>query len=165
MQLEAESSAPCFDAPRSSKVWRKSVRNSYKTMPNATGDVQENSSVGNLYSIMCIEAEFLALQKNQMTVVVNVHTFLQLSKFAEELINKEEKKEKRFIGGLKPMYKDHVVTFQRLDTCWIATFDDALDRAYTAEELYLQKRAMDPKRSSSSFRKGHQRKKQKGVFS
>ena len=99
------------------------------------------------------------MHKNQMTVVVYVHSFLQLSKFVEELINTEEKKVKRFTGGLKPMYKDHVVTFQSL-----ATFDDALDRAYTTEELYLENRAMDPKRSSSSFRKGHQQKKQKGCI-
>ena len=44
-----------------------------------------------------------------------VHTFLQLSKYAEDLIN-TEKKVDRFIDGVNPAYVEHVVAFRRPKT-------------------------------------------------
>lgn len=57
-----------------------------------------------------------------MTVATFVHTFLQLSMFAKDLVDTEEKKVKRFIGGLHPMYEEHVVSTKGkrlLMTRWI----------------------------------------------
>lgn len=104
------------------------------------------------------EDEFLALKQNQMSVATYVHTFLQLTKFTEDLVNTEEKKVKRFVGGLHTLYEEHVVVCMRPET-----FNDVVDSAYTAEELAIKKRAMDPKRSSSHFNKGYLQNRRKGV--
>lgn len=74
------------------------------------------------------------------------------------MVDTEKKKVKSFVGGLHPQYEEHVVASRRPKT-----FDDAVDRAYTVEELAIKKRAMDPKRSLSHFWKGYQEKRQKGV--
>ena len=75
-----------------------------------------------------------------MTVAMYTHTFLQLSKFAKELVDTEAKV-KRFIGGLHPTYEEHVVMYKRPET-----FNEAIDKAYTAEEMTVKKRNADPKR-------------------
>lgn len=94
------------------------------------------------------EEEFISLKQNQMTVATYVHTFLQLSKFAKDLVDTKEKKVKRFIGGLHPMYEEHVVMYKRPET-----FDDVVDRAYAVEEMAIKKRNADPKRNCLSLEK------------
>lgn len=63
-----------------------------------------------------------------MTMAVYVHTFLRLSKYAEDLINTEEKKVDRCIDGLNVAYMEHVVALKRPDT-----FDDAVESAFSAK--------------------------------
>ena len=79
----------------------------------------------------------------------NVHTFLQLSKYAEDLINTEEKKVDRFIDGMNPAYVEHVVAFKRPET-----FDDAVDRGFSSEEVALREKANNFKRNPSYSGKG-----------
>ena len=74
------------------------------------------------------EAEFLHLKQGQLVVSAYVHTFLQLSKYATDLVDTEDKKVKRFFKGLNPTYKKMVLASNKP-----TTFDDAVDRAYTAE--------------------------------
>ena len=66
----------------------------------------------------------------------------------------------RFIDGMNLAYVEYVVAFKRPNT-----FDDAEDKAFLAEEVALKKRAICPKRSSSSYGEGHQEKKMKSVAS
>ena len=47
-----------------------------------------------------------------MTMAEYVHSFSQLFKYAEDLINIEEKVD-RFIGGMNPVYVEHVVAYKR----------------------------------------------------
>ena len=89
-----------------------------------------------------------------------IHTFLQLATYAEDLINTEENKVDRFIDGMNLEYMEHVVAFKRPET-----FDDAVDRGFSAEEVALRKNADDFKRNPSYLRKGQQQKKMKGVAS
>ncbi|XXG88100.1 hypothetical protein AAC387_Pa12g0357 [Persea americana] len=111
--------------------WWKSVRNSFKEMPNATiWETFKKQFRWKSIPIMCEgkkQNEFLTLQHNQMTMVVYVHTFLQLSKYVEDLINIEEKKVGRCIDGFNPAYVEHVLAFKRPDT-----FDDPIDSAFSA---------------------------------
>ena len=103
-----------------------------------------------------------SLKQGQLTVSTCVHTFLQLSKIATYLADTEAKKVKRFINRLNPLYKAIVVAYQTR-----ATFDDAVDRAFTAEEVHREKMAMNTKRSGNSwFKKGGQSKdkRQKQTF-
>ena len=74
---------------------------------------------------------------------VYVHTFLQLSKYAIDLVNTEAKKVKRFLQGLNPTYKKMVVASNKP-----TTFDDAVDRAFTAEEVHREEMVENAKRSS-----------------
>ncbi|RWR86324.1 reverse transcriptase [Cinnamomum micranthum f. kanehirae] len=96
-----------------------------------------------------------------MTVTVYVHTFIPLSKYAKDLIDTEEKKIKRFINGLNPAYKKMVLASQMP-----MHFDDAVDRAYTAEEVHreeLELNASSKRSSGPWFKKGgkDENKKQK----
>ena len=92
-----------------------------------------------------------------MTVAVYVYTFLQLSGYAIDLVDTEEKRLKRFINGLNPVYKKIVVACQKP-----TTFDDAIDRAYTAEEVHEEELNMNTKRSGRLwFKKGGQFKNKK----
>ena len=93
-----------------------------------------------------------------MAVATYLHTFLQLSKFAKDLVDTKAKKIKRFIGSLHPMYEEHAVMYKRPKT-----FDDAVDKAYTTEEMAMKKRNADPKKSAFQFGKGFQQKGQRGV--
>ena len=110
----------------------KSMSDSYKVMPNATiwetfqEQFHHKFTPDHVYQKK--EEEFVALKQNQMIVATYVHIFLQLSKFSKDLVDTEEKKVKRFIGGLHLMYEEHVVMYK-----WAKTFDDAVDRAYTIE--------------------------------
>ncbi|XXG69580.1 hypothetical protein AAC387_Pa06g2404 [Persea americana] len=92
------------------------------------------------------EAEFLHLKQGQLTVSAYVHTFLQLSKYATDLVDTEDKKVKRFLNGLNPTYKKMVLVSNKP-----VTFDDAIDRAYIAKEIHREKIAENEsaKRSSS----------------
>ena len=84
-----------------------------------------------------------------------VHIFLKLSKYATDLVDTEAKKIKRFITGLNPEYKTIVFASQKP-----ITFDDAVDRAFTAKEVHREKlaeKAENTKRSGDSwFKKGGQ---------
>ena len=93
-----------------------------------------------------------------MTVAVYVHTFLQLSKYATDLIETEEKKIKWFINGLNPAYKNMVMTGQKP-----TLFGDAVDKVYMAKEVHREETTIiSAKRSGSSwFIKGGQFNKNK----
>ena len=65
-----------------------------------------------------------------------VYTFLQLSKYATELVDTEAKKVKRFLLGSNPEYKTIVLAGRRP-----TTLDGAVDRAYIAEEVQREKEA------------------------
>ncbi|KAJ8632884.1 hypothetical protein MRB53_026220 [Persea americana] len=54
------------------------------------------------------------------------------------------------------MYEEHAVMYKRPKT-----FDDAVDRAYTTEEMAMKKRNADPKKSAFQFGKGFQQKGQR----
>ena len=100
------------------------------------------------------ESEFLNLKQGQMTVSVYVHTFLQLSKYATDLVDTEEKKVKRFLHGLNPTYKKTVLASNKPNT-----FSDAINRAFTAEEVHKEEIVENAKKSSSGttrswFKKG-----------
>lgn len=56
--------------------------------------------------------------------------------WATELVDTEAKKVKRFLLGLSPEYKTVVLAWQKPTTS-----DDAVDRAYTAEEVQREKEA------------------------
>lgn len=95
---------------RVTNVWWKSARESYNKAPNET----EWETFKNQFCKKFIpddvhrkkEEEFLALKHNQMSVAVHVHAFLQLSKFAKDMVDTKEKKVKRFVGGLHPLYEE-----------------------------------------------------------
>ena len=89
-----------------------------------------------------------------MTLTTCIHTFLQLSKFAKELVDTEEKKVKRFIDGLHPIYEDHVVMCKRPET-----FQELVNRVYTVEEMAIKKRNADPKKGFAQSGKGFQQKR------
>ena len=100
------------------------------------------------------ELEFLNLKQGQMIVAVHVHTFLHLSEYAIDLIDSEAKKVKRSLNGLNPAYKKIVVACHKP-----TTFDDAIDRAFTAEDMHREEMVEDTKSNSSSttsswFKKG-----------
>ena len=90
------------------------------------------------------ESEFLNLKQGQMTVSIYVHTFLQLSKYATDLVDTEEKKVKRFLQGLNPTYKKMVLASNKPNT-----FSEAVDRAFTAKEVHREEMAENAKKSSS----------------
>lgn len=92
-------------------------------------------------------------------MAVYVHTFLQLSKYIEDSINTNEKVD-GFSHDMNPTYVELVVAFK-----WLKTFDDAVDKAFSAKEVALRKKAGDFKRNPSYFGKGQQQKKLKGVAS
>ena len=143
-------------------IWWKSVREPFKTMPNATVWEAFKKQFRRKYIPDHVrrkkQNEFLTLQQNQMTMAEYVHMFSQLSKYAEDLINTEEKKVDRFIGGLNPIYVEHVVAYKRPET-----FDDAVDWGFSAEEVGSMKRANECKRNPSYSGTGRSPKKQKGV--
>ena len=74
-----------------------------------------------------------------------VHTFLQLSKYVDDLVSTEAKKLKRLLNGLNPLYKKMVVASNKP-----TTFDDVVDRALTTEEVHREELAENSKRSCSS---------------
>ena len=139
-------------------IWWKSARDAFKVMPNAT--VWETFQ--ELFRHKFIpdhvyrrkEEEFVALKQNQTTVATYLHTFLQLSKFAKDLVDTKAKKVKWLVGGFHPMYEEHIVMYRRPET-----FDDAVNRAYTAEEMAIKKRNAKPKRSTFQSRKGFPQKR------
>ena len=90
------------------------------------------------------ELEFLNLKQGQMIVAVHVHTFLHLSEYAIDLIDSKAKKVKRSLNGLNPAYKKIVVACHKP-----TTFDDAIDRAFTAEEVHREEMAENTKSSSN----------------
>lgn len=90
------------------------------------------------------ETEFLNLKQGQITVLAYVHTFLQLSKYATDLVDTAAKKVKRFLNGLNPTYKKMVVALNKP-----TIFDVAVNRAFTAEEVYREEATKNAKRSSS----------------
>ena len=138
------------------------MRDAYKVMPNATiwttfqDQFRHQFISDHIYRKK--EEEFETLKQNQMTVAVYLLTFLQLSKFAKDLVDTEAKKIKRFVGGLHPMYEEHVVMYKRLET-----FDDAVDRKYTTKEMAIKKRNVDPRRTAFQSTKSFQQKRQRGV--
>ena len=73
-----------------------------------------------------------------------VHTFLQLSKYATDLVDTEAKKVKRFLHGLNPAYKKMVVASNKP-----TTFDDAVDRAFMAKEVHRAELTENVKRSGN----------------
>ena len=100
------------------------------------------------------ESGFLNLKQGQMTVSIYVHTFLQLSKNAIDLVDTEEKKVKRFLHGLNPTYKKMVLASNKPNT-----FSDAVDKAFTAKEVRREEIAENAKKSSNGttgswFKKG-----------
>ena len=104
------------------------------------------------------EAEFLHLKQGQLTVSTYVHTFLYLSKYATDLVDTEDKKVNKFLNGLNPTYKKIVLASKKPTTS-----DDAVDGAYTVEEVHKEEAAENKgsKRSSSGttgswFKKGGQ---------
>ena len=129
------------------------MRDAFRVMPNATiwKTFQEQFCYKFIpdHVYQKKEKEFIALRQNQMAVAIYLHTFLRLFEFAKELIDTEAKKVKRFIGGLHPMYEEHVVMYKGPET-----FDDAVDRVYTAEEMAIKNRSADPKRSTFQSSKG-----------
>lgn len=136
-------------------VWWKSVWDTFKVMPNATIWTIFQDQFRYQFILDHVfrqkEKEFASLKQNQMTVAIYIHTFLQLSKFAKDLVDTEEKKVKRFVGGLYPMYKEQVVMCKRPKT-----FKDTVDKTYTAKEVNIKKRNADPKRGFVQTRKGFQ---------
>ena len=79
------------------------------------------------------EEEFLHLKEGQLTVSAYVHIFLKLSKYTTDLVNTEAKKVKRFLNGLNPTYKKIIVASNKP-----TTFDDTVDRVFTAEEVHRE---------------------------
>ena len=71
-----------------------------------------------------------------------VHTFLQLSRYATDLVDTETKKVKRFLHGFSLTYKKMVMASNKP-----TTFDDAIDRSFTAEEVHREEMAKNSKRS------------------
>ena len=85
---------------------------------------------------------------------VYVHTFLQLSRYATDLVDTKEKKVKRFLHGLNLTYKKMVMASNKP-----TTFGEAVDRAFTVEEVHREEMTENSKRSSSGttgswFKKG-----------
>ena len=132
------------------KVWWKSIKGGIITRPVATIWEDFKKQFERKFVPEHVkqqkEAEFLNLKQGQMTVAVYVHTFLQLSKYATDLVDTEEKKVKRFLNGLNPSYKKMVMAGLKP-----TLFDDAVDKAYTAEEVHREKMGVNSaKRSESS---------------
>ena len=91
-------------------VWWKSVKDALLAIPEAEmweafkrqferkfvpEHVQQNK-----------ESEFMHPKQGQMSVSAYVHTFLQLAKYAPDLVDTEEKKVKRFLNDLNPFVQE-----------------------------------------------------------
>ena len=120
------------------------MRDAYKVMPNAiiweTFQEQFHRKFFPDHVYQRKEEEIIALKQNQMTEAIFLHTFFQLAKFSKDLVDAEAKKIKRLVGGLHPMYEKDVVMYRRPET-----FDDAVDRTYTAER-WLSKKGLQIQR-------------------
>ena len=68
-----------------------------------------------------------------MTVLEYVTKFERLARYARELIDTERKKIDKFIDGLHPGLRAHVI-----GVIPPPTFDDAVKRAYTFEDIHNQ---------------------------
>ena len=98
------------------------------------------------------------MKQGQLIIAAYVHTFLQLSKYATDLVDTKDKKVKRFLNGLNPTYRKMVLENKP------TTFDDAVDRGYTAREVHREeiaenesaKRSSSEKSTGSWFKKGGQ---------
>ena len=77
-----------------------------------------------------------------MTVAEYIHEFTHLSRFAPDWVDTEAKKVEQFIEGLRPSIQRDVTMCQRP-----TTFDDAVERAYYAEQQQQNILLHEPKRN------------------
>jgi len=74
--------------------------------------------------------EFDTLQQNEMTMLKYVGEFNRLSRYAEEDVNTDAKRQKRFMKGLHPYMK------MRLRLVKTTRFEELIDAAITLEDDY-----------------------------
>src|SRR3954468_14264728 len=74
--------------------------------------------------------EFEELQQGYTSVMKYIREFSQLSRYAEEDVNTEEKRKKRFLCGLNPFVK------MQLRLANKQTYQQLLDAAITFEDDY-----------------------------
>ncbi|XP_040369350.1 uncharacterized protein LOC121051250 [Rosa chinensis] len=73
------------------------------------------------------ELEFIQLTQGKMTVIEYETKFTKLSRFAPHMVDTDDKKVRRFIGGLNSNIR-RMVTQRRI------TYEEAVDKALTQEE-------------------------------
>ena len=73
------------------------------------------------------ELEFIQLTQGKMTVIEYETKFTKLSRFAVHMVDTDDKKARRFIGGLNS-------NIRRMVTQRGITYEEAVDKALTQEE-------------------------------
>ena len=144
------------------KTWRKSVSEATSKLSEAmiweTFKQQFQRKFVPEHVRQKKESEFLHLKQGQLIVAAYVHTILQLSKYATDLVDTEDRKVKRFLNGLNPTYKKMLLANKP------TTINDVVDRAYMAEEVQREeiaenesaKRSSSEKSTGSWFKRGGQ---------
>ena len=91
------------------------------------------------------ELEFIQLTQGKMTVIEYETKFTKLSRFAVHMVDTDDKKARRFIGGLNS-------NIRRMVTQRGITYEEAVDKALTQEEEN-QKYRMEKEREIGDPRK------------
>ena len=94
----------------------------------------------------------MELQQGYTSVMKYIREFRQLSRYAEEDVNTEEKRKKRFLHGLNPFVKMHLRLSNK------QTYQQLLDAAITFEDDYKNSKrtgGREPIRKPREFRQAN----------